>query len=252
MLNGAGKKIILWSKILLFAGIALSVVIGFVIIWRGTLLHPLRITVYHTSYLYKAGVLDGSRFIVAGILVMIFGSLASWLTALLLRAFGDLSIDTKAIRERLEAEPAATATEEPAEEKPVKPVRKKTANPQRLRREKLESPTGNDTKTLETPIPPCYNIRVRGNARKRKTMTETKARTNAVCREEGKRCKLSIPLAENSLQSRFAERIASKRSRGSAHPVIKREHFPAWGDGIWVVQRGNMPSSHAVAWAKAF
>ena len=86
-------------------------------------------------------------------------------------------------------------------------------------------------------------------------MTETKARIHAVFREESKRCKLFIPPAENSLQSRFAERIASKRSRGSAHPVIKREHFPAdirRGDGRWVVQRGIMPSSHASAWAEAF
>ena len=64
-------------------------------------------------------------------------------------------------------------------------------------------------------------------------MTETKARTITVYREEGNRCKLSIPQADHSLPSRFAERRvhfswnASKRSRGSAHPVIKREHFRA-------------------------
>ena len=38
-------------------------------------------------------------------------------------------------------------------------------------------------------------------------MTETKTRTNAVFREEGKRCKPSIPQPEHSLQSRFAERF---------------------------------------------
>jgi hypothetical protein len=56
-------------------------------------------------------------------------------------------------------------------------------------------------------------------------MTETKARITAVFREEDDRCEPSIPRADHSLPSRFAQRHASKRSRGSAHPVTKREHF---------------------------
>jgi len=36
-------------------------------------------------------------------------------------------------------------------------------------------------------------------------MTETKARNHAVFREEDKRCKPSIPQADHSLPSRFAE-----------------------------------------------
>ena len=80
-------------------------------------------------------------------------------------------------------------------------------------------------------------------------MTETKARDTAVYREENNRCKFSIPQADHSLPSRFAQRPASKRSRGSAHPVTKREHFranPFRGDGNWVgYHEGNMPSSHA-------
>ena len=54
---------------------------------------------------YRTGVMGGGRAIVGGLLVIIFGSLLSWLWALLLRAFGDLAEDTRAIRERLEWAP---------------------------------------------------------------------------------------------------------------------------------------------------
>ena len=106
MLNNAGKKIVLWSQILLIAGIALSVIAGIFIIVRGAIGNPPRVTYYSSSYLYQTGMMYGGRYVAAGFLVMIFGSLSSWLTALLLRAFGDLTDDTRAIRERLEQAPA--------------------------------------------------------------------------------------------------------------------------------------------------
>lgn len=129
MLSNAGNKIILWSKVLFYAGIALSVVGGLFLIWRGAQTNTFRFSVYHSGYLYNAGVLGASRFIITGFLVMIFGSLCSWLTALLLRAFGDLAIDTKAIRQRLEFAPAETNTEEPAQAKPEKPSRARARKP---------------------------------------------------------------------------------------------------------------------------
>ena len=134
MLNNAGKKIILWSQILLIAGIALSIIAGVFIIVRGALYDPYRVTINNTTYLYRAGMLYGGRYIAAGFLVMIFGSLGSWLLALLLRTFGDLSIDTRAIRERLEETPAAEAVKVPVSapfETPEKPAEPETAKPEK-------------------------------------------------------------------------------------------------------------------------
>lgn len=118
MLNNAGKKIIFWSQILLIAGIALSVITGIFIIWRGAQFEPFRFTVNNTTYLYRTGVMGGGRVVAFGFLVMIFGSLGSWLCALLLRAFGDLSADTRAIRERLEETSAYQPAETPEEVTP--------------------------------------------------------------------------------------------------------------------------------------
>ena len=115
MLNNAGKKIVLWSQILLIVGIALSVIAGVFIIVRGATGLPYRMTVYNTTYLYGSGMLYGGRYIAAGLLTMIFGSLGTWLTALLLRAFGDMADDTRAIRERLEDVPVNVKAEEPVQ-----------------------------------------------------------------------------------------------------------------------------------------
>ena len=127
MLDNAGNKIVFWSKVLLYLGIVLSAVAGIVMIVRGAQLPAARYTYYNTGVLYKTGVLGGgSHMIINGFLTIILGSLASWLVALLLRAFGDLSIDTKAIRERLEYAPYEAKPEAPvythAEAKPAEPA----------------------------------------------------------------------------------------------------------------------------------
>lgn len=139
MLNNAGKKIVLWSRILLYAGVTASVVAGLWLIWRGSQMNTLRFTYYHMGYLYDSGFAGGGRMVLCGFLVIVFGSLVSWLWALLMRAFGDLAVDTKAIRERLEcaydemndddaeavkAEAAAQAkAEKPVAAKPKKPAK---------------------------------------------------------------------------------------------------------------------------------
>ena len=115
MLNNAGKKIVLWSQILLIIGIAMSVIAGIFIIVRGATGLPYRMTVYNTTYLYRSGMMYGGHYIASGLLVMIFGSLGTWLTALLLRAFGDMADDTHAIRERLEDNPVYVKAEAPVQ-----------------------------------------------------------------------------------------------------------------------------------------
>ena len=102
MLNNAGKKIVLWSRILLYAGVAASVIVGLWLIWSGTQVNTVRIAYTRMGYLYNTGFGNGGRMVICGFLVILFGSLVSWLWALLMRAFGDLALDTKAIRERLE------------------------------------------------------------------------------------------------------------------------------------------------------
>ena len=143
MLNNAGKKIVLWSQILLIAGIALSVIGGIFIIVRGAVGDPLRVTYYNTTYLYRTGMLYGGRYIAAGLLVMIFGSLSTWLCALLLRAFGDLTDDTRAIRERLEdTTPASVVVEAPEVMEPAAPVKKRTRKPAAPKAETPENTDG--------------------------------------------------------------------------------------------------------------
>ena len=119
MLNNAGKKLDLWSQILLFAGIAVSVIVGILMIIRGVRLDPLRVSVYQTGVLYRTGVLGGNRIIISGFLVMILGSLGSWLVALLVKAFGELSVDTSAIRDRLDETFFETYEEAPVAEAPI-------------------------------------------------------------------------------------------------------------------------------------
>lgn len=142
MLNNAGKKIVFWSHVVLYAGIAVSLILGFWLIWNGAQANAFRLTYTRAGYLYNTGMMGGGRVVAAGFLVIIFGSLASWLTALLLRAFGDLTEDTKAIRERLEwapveAEaPAETIADEPAEPEAKAPAKPRTRRPARPKAEK--------------------------------------------------------------------------------------------------------------------
>ena len=133
MLNNAGNKIVVWSKVLLFLGIAVSLIAGFWFIWNGAQASAFRYSVYHAGYLYKTGFIGGTRTIIAGVLIIVFGSLCSWLWALLLRAFGDLAINTKAIREKLEATPAEMKAGEPAAEKAETPAKPRARKPARHR-----------------------------------------------------------------------------------------------------------------------
>ena len=89
-------------------------------------------TLLQLWHVYKTGILGGgSRLIIGGFLVIIFGSLGAWLiAALLLRAFGDLSVDTKAIRERLETSNPQRKPKQPAEAKPRPRRRGKSPNPE--------------------------------------------------------------------------------------------------------------------------
>ena len=149
MLNNAGKKIVFWSQIILFFGIAVSVILGFWLIWNGAQANTFRLTYTRAGYLYNTGMMGGGRMVVAGFLVIILGSLASWLTALLLRAFGDLAEDTKAIRERLEWAPAEVIAEAPVEakaEEPAKTTAKAPAKPRTRRpaKPKAEKPAENN------------------------------------------------------------------------------------------------------------
>jgi UPF0716 family protein affecting phage T7 exclusion len=135
MLNNAGKKIVFWSHVVLYAGIAVSLILGFWLVWNGAQANAFRFTYTRAGYLYNTGMMGGGRVVVAGFLVIILGSLASWLTALLLRAFGDLAEDTRAIRERLEWTPAETEApvdakaEEPAEPEAKAPAKPRTRRP---------------------------------------------------------------------------------------------------------------------------
>ena len=118
MLRNAGKKIVLLSTILLYAGIAASLAAGLFMIWNGTHTGVIRVAYYRGGYLTQMAAADGGRTVAAGFLVIVFGSLGAWLTALLLRAFGELSTDTRAIREQLEC---ARFEAEQTEDEPVAP-----------------------------------------------------------------------------------------------------------------------------------
>jgi hypothetical protein len=147
MLNNAGKKITFWSNVLLYVGIAVSVIIGFILIWNGAQTNTFNYAYYRSGYVMNSGMMGGGRTVILGFLVIAFGSLLSWLWALLLRAFGDLVTDTRAIREQLECAcfevesiqeeeakpaapeaPAAAQAEAPAEA-PAKPKTRKPAKP---------------------------------------------------------------------------------------------------------------------------
>lgn len=102
MLNNAGKKITFWANVLLYLGIGISFVIGLVMIWNGAQINTYHYTYTNYGYMLNTGMMGGGRAVLMGFLVIVFGSLLSWLWALLLRAFGDLVTDTRAIREQME------------------------------------------------------------------------------------------------------------------------------------------------------
>ena len=138
MLHHASRKISIWAQVVLYAGIALSVIAGFIIIWNNAQLPAVRYTYYHMGAFYQAGYTHGGMAVIGGFLVMIFGSLLSWLLALLLKAFGELTADTRAIREQMEdvfcetadGEPVYTQEAEPVYTQPAKVVdtKEETAN----------------------------------------------------------------------------------------------------------------------------
>jgi len=106
MLHNASEKLSVGAKVLLYVGIALSVIGGFFIIWFGANAHiPAALHYdYYTNTIYRvttAGSASGLA-IIGGFLVMVFGSLLTWLIALKLRTFGDMASDIKAIRSQLD------------------------------------------------------------------------------------------------------------------------------------------------------
>ncbi len=137
MLHNASQKISIWAKVILYAGIALSVIAGFIIIWYGAQAPMLRYTYYHMGTIYQSGSTHGGMAIIGGFLVMIFGSLFSWLCALLMTAFGELTSDTRAIREQLEDvfyedendEPVYTQAAESVYTSPAEPAPEASAEP---------------------------------------------------------------------------------------------------------------------------
>ena len=137
MLHNTSRKISIWAQVVLYAGIVLSIVAGFLIIWNNAQMPTLRYTYYHMGVLYHTGFAHSGMAVIGGFLVMIFGSLFSWLLALLLKAFGELTSDTRAIREQMEdifcetgdSEPVYTQTAEPVYTQPADVADTKTEAP---------------------------------------------------------------------------------------------------------------------------
>lgn len=151
MLRNASSKLSIWAKVILIAGIALSVIVGFCIIWFGAQTPVVRLANYHTDTLYRISTTTSTSTglpIILGFLVMIFGSLISWLIALLIQAFGELSADTKAIREQLEDVFYETETAEPVYSAPVETAEAKAEAP------KAEAPKAEEPAKVEAPAEP--------------------------------------------------------------------------------------------------
>ena len=136
MLHNASEKLSVWAKVILFAGIALSIVAGFCIIWYGAQRSSFDYTYYHMGTVYRTWPANTLMPILGGFLVMIVGSLLSWLNALLLQAFSNLTDDARAIRRHLEWAPYTTRTESPVqaaasplEAKPTEPAQTEPAQP---------------------------------------------------------------------------------------------------------------------------
>ena len=84
MFKNAGQKIIKAAKVLCVIGIVLSVILGIVTMCGGA-------TVTTTvKGLKRTSGISGGFAIFAGLIVMVIGSLASWLSCLLLAGFGEL------------------------------------------------------------------------------------------------------------------------------------------------------------------
>jgi hypothetical protein len=74
MFEHSGAKLKIWAKIVAWVGIIASFVVGFAVMYGGM-----------------------------GILIIVGGSLASWIVSLFIYTFGDISEQTEAIRKTLDA-----------------------------------------------------------------------------------------------------------------------------------------------------
>ncbi len=83
MFENASRKLKIWAKVVAYGGIALSVIFGIIMIAGGNSIN---------LYGY------GSRIGGMGVLVIIAGSLASWITALFIYNFADIAEQAAAMR----------------------------------------------------------------------------------------------------------------------------------------------------------
>ena len=87
MFENAGGKIKVWAKVVAWVGILSSIVSGIVIMAGGSMM----------SY-YN----NGNTMIWPGLLVIVVGSLASWIASLFIYTFGDISEQTAAMRHTID------------------------------------------------------------------------------------------------------------------------------------------------------
>ena len=96
MFNNIGGKIKGLAKFLCWLGIILSVIIGVIMIIAATSSRSYTFDSYGEKITLSTG---GS--IVAGILVIVFGSLASWIGSFFMYGFGELVENSKKVADRV-------------------------------------------------------------------------------------------------------------------------------------------------------
>ncbi len=95
MFNNVGSKIKTLAKVLCWVGIILSVVSGIIIMVAGNNI-PFNYNYGYNSY--RNSGFSGSTFVI-GLIVIVVGSLCSWLSSLFTYGFGQLIENTDNIRE---------------------------------------------------------------------------------------------------------------------------------------------------------
>jgi len=88
MFEHSGAKLKVWAKIIAWVGIIASVITGIVVISGGAVMR------YYMS---------DNLLVWPGILIMVVGSLASWIGSLFIYTFGDIAEQTEAMRKKLDA-----------------------------------------------------------------------------------------------------------------------------------------------------
>ena len=96
MFNNIGHKIKGLAKFICWLGIILSVILGVILILSASTSRSFSIDGYSERVTISAG---GS--IVAGILVIVFGSLFSWIGSFFMYGFGELVESSKKVADRV-------------------------------------------------------------------------------------------------------------------------------------------------------